>query len=271
MRKNVFNNIKEQLKDFKYCSLEYTEYEDISDYDLICSNEQVILIFGYNMESGLCEFHWATNDVSILLKELNNSNEKALITFIPAEWIEEFKKNNFDIYAIFNDYFNNDISKDLKSVESIEFLKECDCKEASEVTLSCRDQSRGFSGQTKEWFNQWIKGVEPNAVKSGGKNSAVLIHRVDEHIVGIICVTIYGHDKDNGPVLWVREVAVHPEYQRRGIAKKLLSQALFYGKSHGAKRGFLMADECNEHAIKLYESVGFIANENNAENDMIRK
>ncbi len=30
-----------------------------------------------------------------------------------------------------------------------------------------------------------------------------------------------------------------------------------------------MADECNEGAIKLYESMGFMANKNEAENDMI--
>lgn len=271
MKKDAFNDIKEQLKNYKYYSLEYTQYDDISDYNVICSNEQIILIFGYNLESALYEFHWATNNVSILLREVNKSNGKVLITFIPEEWIEEFKKNNFDVYAIFNDYFNNDISKDLEQLEPIELLKEYDCKEASEVTLSCRDQSRGFSGQSKEWLKQWIKGVEPNVVMSDGKDSAVLVHREHDHIAGIICVTIYGHNSDNGAILWIREIAVSPEYQRRGIAKKLINQALFYGKCHGAKRGFLMADECNENAIKLYESVGFVANKNEAEIDMIRK
>jgi GNAT superfamily N-acetyltransferase len=271
MKKDVFSNIKEQLKNYKYSSLEYTEYEDISDYEVTCSNNQVILIFGYNLESEIYEFHWATNNVSILISELNKSKEKkVLITFIPTEWIEEFKKNKFDMYAIFNDYFNNDIYKSLEPLEAIEFLKECDCEEASEVTRSCRDQSRGFSGQSKEWLKEWIKGVEPNAVRSGGKDSAVLVHRENGNIAGIICVTIYGHHGDNGAVVWVREIAVSNEYQRRGIARKLLNQALFYGKSHGAKRGFLMADECNEHAIRLYESVGFVANKNEAENDMIR-
>lgn len=270
MKKDVFNDIKEHLKNYKYYSLDHTEYGYISDYDVICNNNQVILILGYNVEASLYELHWATSNASNLLREINKSNEKVLITFIPKEWIDEFK-NKFNIYAIWNDYFNNDISKSLQQVESIEFLKECDCNEASGVTISCRGQSRGFSGQTKEWLEQWIKCVEPNVVMLHGKDSAVLLHREDDHIAGIICVTIYGHDRDNGAVLWVREIAVSPEYQRRGIAKKLLNQALFYGKCHGAKRGFLMEDECNENAIKLYESVGFVAKENEAETDMIRK
>jgi len=271
MKKNVFNNIKEQLKDYKYSSMKYTEYEEISDYDVLYSNEKLILTFGFNVEAGLHEFHWATNSASILLKEVNKSNEKALITFIPTEWIEEFRKNAFHIYAIWNAYFQNDISKSLDQVNSMEFLKEYDCKEASEVTLSCRGQSRGFSGQTEEWMKQWFKVTEPNAVSLDGKDSAVLVHRENDKITGIICVTIYGHGESDGAVLWVREIAVLPEYQRRGIAKALLNQALSYGKSKGAKRAFLMADECNKHAIKLYESVGFIANKGEAQNDMIRK
>lgn len=271
MKKDIFNNIKEQLKDYKYSSMKYTEYEEISNYDVICNNEQLILTFGFNVEAGLYEFHWATNSASILLKEVNKSNEKVLITFIPTEWIEEFRKNKFNIYALWNDYFHNDISKSLDQVKSMEFLKECDFKKASEVTLSCRGQSRGFSGQTEEWMKQWMKGTESNSVSLGGKDGAVLVHSENDNITGIICIGIYGYDESDGPILWVREIAVLPEYQRRGIAKTLLNQALFYGKSKGAKRAFLMADECNKHAIKLYESVGFIANKSEAQNDMIRK
>lgn len=171
---------------------------------MIYNNEQLILIFGFNVEAGLYEFHWSTNSASILLKEVNKSNEKALITFIPTEWIEEFRKNKFHIYAIWNDYFHNDISKSLDQVNSMEFLKECDFKKASEVTLSCRGQSRGFSGQTEEWMKQWIKGTESNSVSLGGKDSAVLVHRENDKITGIICVTIYSHGESDGPILWVR-------------------------------------------------------------------
>jgi ribosomal protein S18 acetylase RimI-like enzyme len=173
------------------------------------------------------------------------------------------------MYAVWNDYFNNDISKCSKHIEPIEILKVCDCKDASEVTLSCTNQSRGFSGQTETWMRQWIEGLELNAVALGSKNCAVLIHRENNHIVGVVCIAIYGHESERGPTLWIREIAIRPEYQGRGMAKKLLNQALFYGESHGAKRAFLMADELNENAIRLYESIGFTANKDEAENDMI--
>lgn len=271
MKEEVFKNIKEQLKNYKFSSLKYTEYEDVLDYDIICNDKEIILIFGYNKEVKLEEFHWAASSVFSLLQEINKLNKKGLITFIPEEWINEFKSNNFHMYAVWNDYFNHNISKSFPCEETIEFLKECDCREASEVTLSCRDQSRGFSGQTEEWIKQWIQGVEPSIAATGCKDSAILLHREDGHIAGIVCVATYAHDSEKGAILWVREIAVRPEYHRRGIAKKLLTQALSYGKSHGAKRAFLMADECNDHAINLYNNMGFVANKDEAQNDMILK
>ncbi|SHI96012.1 Acetyltransferase (GNAT) family protein [Clostridium amylolyticum] len=271
MKEEVFKNIKEQLKNYKFSSLKYTEYEDILDYDVICKDKEIILIFGYNKEAKLEEFHWVANSAFSLLQEISKLNKKGLITFIPEEWINEFKDNNFHMYAVWNDYFNNDISKSFECEEAMEFLEECHCKEASEVTLSCRDQSRGFSGQTEEWMKQWIQGVEPSLTSSDCKGSAILLHREDGNIAGIVCVTTYAHDSEKGAILWVREIAVRPEYQRRGIAKKLLTQALSYGKSHGAKRAFLMADECNDHAINLYNNMGFVANKDETQNDMILK
>lgn len=269
IEEHVFKDIKQQLKEYKYYSLEYTEHKSICDYDVICNTKQIILLFGYNQEAELYEFHWASNNASILLEEIKKSNKKGLITFIPTEWIDEFKNNDFHMYAVWNDYFNNDISKSFECIDSMELLKSHDCKEASEVTLSCRNQSRGFSGQSETWMKQWIEDSESNAASIGSKDSAVIVHREHNHISGVVCVTIYGHESEKGAVLWVREIAVRPEYQRRGIAKKLLNQALSYGKYYGAKRAFLMADECNEGAIKLYESMGFVANKNEAENDMI--
>lgn len=42
-----------------------------------------------------------------------------------------------------------------------------------------------------------------------------------------------------------------PEFQGKVIARKLIGQAFSYGRMHGAKKDFLMADECNVNAIHL--------------------
>ncbi len=79
---------------------------------------------------------------------------------------------------------------------------------------------------------------------------------------------IYGDESKKGPVLWLREIAVLPQEQGKGIGRKLILQSLGYGKERGAKRAFLMADDCNTNAIGLYKSVGFVPSED-AEINMV--
>jgi ribosomal protein S18 acetylase RimI-like enzyme len=60
-----------------------------------------------------------------------------------------------------------------------------------------------------------------------------------------------------------------PEFQGRGCGKALLQSALAYGLEHGAKRAFLMADDCNTGAIALYRRMGFEPNMSEAQIDLI--
>jgi ribosomal protein S18 acetylase RimI-like enzyme len=269
MAKEEFLRIKQEKDKFTYTSMNYTEYEEVSDYKILCKNEKVILLYGYSIESGRNQYHWASNTAEDLISRIDIKNENVLITFVPSDWVEKLKHIGFEVFAIWNDYNNPDINSIQYDVEP-EYLTGDECKLASQVTLSCRGQSRGFTGQTEEWFRQWINGTEPSSESTGVQNGAVFVERDHGKIVGIICTATYAHGSKKGPIVWVREVAVHPAFQRKGIARKLIMQALAYGKNHGATRGFLMADECNEHAIHLYESMGFKANKDEMEIDMIR-
>jgi ribosomal protein S18 acetylase RimI-like enzyme len=118
-------------------------------------------------------------------------------------------------------------------------------------------------------MQSWIHNEEPAAAETDTENYAVVIHRENDEIVGLVCTAVYGFDCEEGPVSWIREVAVHPNYQNRGIAGKLILQAMNYGKRFGAVRAFLMADECNEHAIHLYEKLGFVAKKDDNQIDML--
>ena len=115
-------------------------------------------------------------------------------------------------------------------------------------------------------MKQWIDGSSP-AVPDYVSDCAVIAEIIDE-MVGIICVGIYGNEENK--TLWVREVAVKPEYQGKWIARKLIGQAFAYGIKHNAKKAFLMADECNENAIHLYKSMGFVRNSEEGQIDMSR-
>lgn len=299
-----FEDISSKREQFTYTSMQYIQYEDVLDYDVICHNEKAIVLYGYNVEGKKKEYHWCSSKLSDLLNVITdngeNSNGSVLITFVPKEWVCSFEESDFQVYAIWNDYvkpnledinsesnsdsnqnknqdINQDISQDINqdknhdipSNVTCELLKEADCGEASMVTKACQGQSRGFAGQTKEWMMQWITGKEP-AVAENTKNTAVIIHREQGKIVGLVCTATYGHESEKGAVSWIRMVAVKPEYQRKGIARKLIKQALVYGKEHGATRAFLAADECNEHAIHLYESLGFVCKPEECQIDMIK-
>jgi ribosomal protein S18 acetylase RimI-like enzyme len=60
------------------------------------------------------------------------------------------------------------------------------------------------------------------------------------------------------PGAWlIGNVAVHPEFRRRGIASSLLRSALEETVRRGGRRVYLQVDESNDPAIHLYQAAGF--------------
>lgn len=270
MLQTDFERIQSKQNSYKYLSLEYIDYSDIPEYQIILENENTILLFGYNNEAKSYEYHWAANHPAELLKAMDQELS-CLITFIPDEWVEVFKNSGFLVRNAWHDYFMDSLEH-IPEGEGVESLKEEESEEASLVTLACRGQSRGFTGQTTEWIREWVDNSEEVMEETGIRNKVIFIERNDKgELVGIVCTGTYGHESEKGAVVWIREVAVKPEYQRKGIARKLINQALAYGKEHGAKRAFLAADECNTYAIHLYESIGFRAADGKSQIDMIRE
>lgn len=267
-----FLRIQSKLGNYNFSSMEYIDYSDISDYQIILEQDNVILLHGYHEEAKCYEYHWAAKSADDILNAID-INKKCLITFMPHEWVEAFKAAGFVVRNAWHDYFMDSLEEvqDLESIdEFVEFLNETECEAASEVTMSCIGQSRGFTGQTTGWVREWLNNSEDDD-ESDYSNKAILVERnEDKEIVGILCTCTYAHDSKKGAIVWIREVAVKPEYQRRGIARKLITRALAYGKSLGAKRAFLAADECNTYAIHLYENIGFKASEEKSQIDMIK-
>lgn len=266
---NQFDEIKNNIKNYKYNSMEYTEYEEVKDYNILKSDENLILIYGFNEETKLNECVFAFNDYKIFASVVKDISKDTVISFIKDSWVDELKTSGFEMYAVWCSYFSYDLAK-YKNDEKFEIASLSDYKEASEVTLSCKYQSRGFTGQSAEWMELWAKGMEP-AAPEYAKDCSVLINKIDGKIAGVVCVGVYGHGSEKGPILWIRELAVNPDYQGKGIGRKLLGQAFNYGLQKGATRAFLLADECNYGAIHLYKSMGFAADENDREIDMIHK
>src|SRR5690606_26229484 len=97
-----------------------------------------------------------------------------------------------------------------------------DAKELSDISLACSGQSRGFFGETREWFVDWLKENE------------ILVICANGVIAGFSCVSTYAE----GTTLWIREIAVHPEFQGKGMGRDLMNMSIQYGQSKGAIKSF---------------------------------
>jgi ribosomal protein S18 acetylase RimI-like enzyme len=252
-------------KKFMYTSLAYTE--DLEGFTSIKEDEKGLVLKGYNAEEECSEYHFAANEAADIIECIASDEQACLITFIPHPWVEAFEKKGFRVRNIWRDYWKESL-EDVCEQKEVQFLKENEAKEASEITRSCRGLSRGFLGETPEWISSWLEG------SCGGnvKDSTIIVKRNEKkQIIGLVCTGVYGHETPKGAVAWIREIAVHPEYQNQGVATSLLKQALAYCKSHGAKRAYLAADEQNKHAIHLYIKYGFEPAEDDMQIDMIRE
>ena len=192
-----------------------------------------------------------------------------IVSDVPGEWQDKFRAHGFCEYARYQDYWLEELIPPGAEYNDYSFLQPEECAAASELTAACRGQSRGFEGETPEWFSLWLRGEEEGQRACRCRNAAVLTHKTNGKIDGISCTATYAHGSEKGAVIWLRELAVHPDFQGWGIGRKLLAQTLRYGAEHGARRAFLHTDTQNAAAIHIYTDAGFRPREGEEQTDMI--
>ena len=74
-------------------------------------------------------------------------------------------------------------------------------------------------------------------------------------VVGFVSAIHY-INPDKPPELWINEVGVAPEYQQRGIGARMLAAALDLARGLGCESAWVLTDNANTAAIRLYESAG---------------
>jgi len=80
----------------------------------------------------------------------------------------------------------------------------------------------------------------------------------DEKLVGNVSVYPASYPAGCGETWILANVGVHPDYQRRGIARELMLASLEMIRRRGAARVILQVNYQNEAALRLYERHGFI-------------
>lgn len=81
----------------------------------------------------------------------------------------------------------------------------------------------------------------------------LLSHRQEP--VGVVRTALDIHDGEQ--VINIGPLALVPDYQGRGLGRKLLCAALSFGQSIGLAKSVLSANVDNENAVRLYLSEGF--------------
>jgi ribosomal protein S18 acetylase RimI-like enzyme len=76
-------------------------------------------------------------------------------------------------------------------------------------------------------------------------------------IVGNVSVGLSDMPRSMGAGYVIANVAVHPDFRRRGIARQLMEKSLELIRRKGGKFAILQADASNEAARQLYRTLGF--------------
>jgi ribosomal-protein-alanine N-acetyltransferase len=119
---------------------------------------------------------------------------------------------------------------------------------AADIPAVAAIEARAFSlPWTEEMFAQELanRGLSTILVaRAGGAGGG-------RGLLGYICVWVVEEE------LHINNLAVHPRYRRRGIARALLEAALALGRGHKATRAVLEVRASNLAALSLYQRYGF--------------
>ena len=80
--------------------------------------------------------------------------------------------------------------------------------------------------------------------------SKIVLARWQQTVVGYVCRWLTD-------ALEIQNVAVHPDWRRRAIGRRLVGIALADGRAAGMERAVLEVRRYNQPAIALYQTLGF--------------
>lgn len=76
----------------------------------------------------------------------------------------------------------------------------------------------------------------------------------DGLVIGMISGVEYFHP-DKPAELWINELGVGSAYRRRGVGQDLLRALLEHGRERGCRGAFVVTEQDNDPARKLYQSL----------------
>jgi ribosomal protein S18 acetylase RimI-like enzyme len=180
-----------------------------------------------------------------------HGDAEVLVEFVPPHFISQLESIGFVVHCEYVDFWLDQVEplRDTARSSPIQ-IREATPEEhciICSITRRCARQSRGFTVETRESLRTWLE----------EKDNALVVAVEHGLVVGHAMLAVYGFESPSGAVVWIRELAVEPDSQRKGIGRQLLVYGLRWGLARGAKRSFLACDAENQPAIRLYERFGY--------------
>lgn len=147
---------------------------------------------------------------------------------------------------------------------SIEKATNKDIEEIEQIYIAvCRDFTKGKN------YPGWKEGIYPTKEEAltGFNKDQLFVFRKDGCIAGTMILNSE-HELGYNQVTWnieaigkevlvIHTLAIHPDFNHQGLARKLVEFAKEYGKETGRKTIRIDVTDGNLPAIKLYEKLGF--------------
>ncbi len=245
-------NVIDRARALPYTSLTYVDSDELHDATLFMESPECIIL--YKQQDNRLRVYWGSTTKEAFLDGIQDlctklPNDHLYIEFIPESFVEDLESLGFAIVSEFLDFWKPSLEKrDLSAGDwTIRPMESTESLAVSHITTACRGSSRGFMGEDEAFIIEWAK----------EEHSIVFVAQLEDELVGMCCLNLYGFDSEKGTVLWLREIAVSPKHQGKGIGRAMLTHAINWGIEQGAKRSFLACDVDNTHAIALYERFGY--------------
>ncbi len=248
------SHLIERAREFPLTSMEHVDVETLGAVSVIRSEDTALII--RSLMNGRTYLHWAVSNghelVSSIVSLLNTGliEEGVEVEFVPESCVGSLEQIGFSVLSEWVDYWQSPLKPieiELPEGLIIRPIGQEEYAGASVIMRRCEGLSRGYLGETSQWLRQWNE----------QEHSVVYVALLDNALIGLCCMAVYGFDNPDGPTMWLRQLAVNPLCHSRRIGLSLTVEALQWGAKQGAERSFLACDAENERAIRLYEGLGY--------------
>jgi ribosomal protein S18 acetylase RimI-like enzyme len=93
------------------------------------------------------------------------------------------------------------------------------------------------------------------AIYLGSDGHLLIVAHSGEQVVGQVAAYVH-HHVDHASDLYIDNIGVCPEFQRQGIARRLVDDMMAWGEELGCEQAWIVTDTANIAARNLYASLG---------------